>query len=212
MICESHDDKGNIIVYEYKKEDSACIAPTLAHERNRHDGLRSANRYLKKISYGNRIPYYPTPQAKEATPLPTEWFFEIVLDYGEHDQDAPTLEELREWDCRNDPFSSYRAGFEVRTYRLCQRVLLFHNFADEPNVGHTCIVRSTDFTYYNEKQPNSALNPIYSFLLSVTQRGYKRKGAGYIVRPAPSLEFEYTEPTIADTVHAIESDSLENLP
>ena len=27
-----------------------------------------------------------------------------------------------------DPFSSYRSGFEVRTYRLCQRVLMFHHF------------------------------------------------------------------------------------
>ena len=46
-----------------------------------------------------------------------------------------------------DPFSDYRPGFEVRTYRLCQRVLMFHHFPDEAGVGADCLVRSTDLTY-----------------------------------------------------------------
>ena len=52
---------------------------------------------------------------------------------------------------REDPFSSYRAGFEVRTYRLCQRALMFHHFPDEAGVGNDCLVRSADGTvrYHN---------------------------------------------------------------
>ena len=60
---------------------------------------------------------------------------------------------------RDDPFSSYRAGFEVRTGRLCQRVLMFHHFAGEPGVGNDCLVRSTDFTYSTSKTPPTPETP-----------------------------------------------------
>ena len=66
------------------------------------------------------------------------------------------------WTARVDPFSTYRAGFEVRTYRLCQRVLMFHHFPDELGTPDY-LVRSTDFTYSYEDNPNDARNPIYSF-------------------------------------------------
>jgi hypothetical protein len=58
--------------------------------------------------------------------------FDIVFDYGEHDTLAPTLEPAEgvPWPVRQDAFSSYRAGFEIRTYRLCRRVLVFHTFAE----------------------------------------------------------------------------------
>jgi hypothetical protein len=36
--------------------------------------------------------------------------------------DAPD----RAWNVRPDPFSTYRSGFEVRTYRRCRRVLMLH--------------------------------------------------------------------------------------
>ena len=82
LICESHDDKGNAIVYEYEAEDSHDVDLTQAHERNR---TRTANRYLKWIKYGNRVPYYPVlVKDQQPTPLPTEWLFTVVFDYDEH--------------------------------------------------------------------------------------------------------------------------------
>lgn len=78
--------------------------------------------------------------------------FEVVFDYGEHETDAPAPGDAGRWDYRGDPFSSYRAGFEVRTTRLCQRVLMFHHFPGEEGVGANCLVRSTDFTYSHEQQ------------------------------------------------------------
>src|SRR5215469_891009 len=50
-------------------------------------------------------------------------------------------------------FSSYRAGFEVRTYRICQRALMFHHFSGEAGVKRDCLVRSTDFAYSDELNP-----------------------------------------------------------
>ena len=59
LICESYDDKGNVITYQYKRENSDNVDLTQANERNRSDD-RSANRYLKHVFYGNRTPYFPT--------------------------------------------------------------------------------------------------------------------------------------------------------
>ena len=43
------------------------VDPAQAHERNRTpDGSRSANRYLKRIRYGNRVPYFPRPRTSRA--------------------------------------------------------------------------------------------------------------------------------------------------
>ena len=180
LICESHDDKGNVIVYEYKEENSDGIDLSQAHERNRTETTRSANRYLKRIHYGNRAPYLPILSANEPpTPQPGEWLFEVVFDYGEHDLSTPTPNDSNQsWPVRRRSFSTYRAGFEVRTYRLCQRVLMFHHFPERARHGQDCLVRSTDFTYSYEQEPDRSRNPIFSFLLSVTQSGYKRQADG----------------------------------
>ena len=116
------------------------------------------------------------------------------------------------WPARRDPFSSYRAGFEVRTYRNCQRVLMFHHFPGEEGVGSDCLVRSTDLTYSHEQNPTDARNPVYTFLTAVTQTGYKRDGAGYLKRSLPPVEFEYSLPIVQDRVEEVDPQSLENLP
>jgi hypothetical protein len=53
LICETYDDKGNAMLYEYVAEDGKKIDLSKANERNR---LRIANRYVKRIKYGNRRP------------------------------------------------------------------------------------------------------------------------------------------------------------
>lgn len=236
FLCESYDDKGNAIVYEYQNEDSQRIFENqqgqlvaLVHELNRDDTTRSANRYLKRIKYGNRKPnrVATTWKATDPTQLPKNtWMFEVVFDYGEghYAEDAPDAEGRisarvqidppagSAWPVRQDPFSAYRAGFEVRTYRLCHRVLMFHHFEGESGVGIDCLVRSTDFTYSHEQDPADARNPVYTFLLSVTQSGYKRNNSGYDKRSLPSVEYEYTQPVVQDAVHDVDAESLENLP
>lgn len=223
LICETRDDKGNAILYTYKLEDGMGVDLGLAHERNRGDRTdprRTANRYLKRIRHGNRIslldanghrPHFLAQSAIDSA----GWMFEVVFDYGEHDAKAPTFGDLGDWDYRHDPFSSYRAGFEVRTTRLCQRVLMFHHIPDLPNgtKGYDGLVRSTDFTYAYEKNPQDVRNPVYSFLVSVTQSGYQRDGkGGYLQKSLPPLEFTYSQPDIDETVRQVDRASLENLP
>jgi RHS repeat-associated protein len=220
LICETRDDKGNAVLYEYKAEDGVGVDLTRANERNRGDPTdprRATNRYLKRIRYGNHLSLLDDaghrPPMLSATQFQAaEWLFEVVFDYGEHSDDEPKPNDAGDWNFRNDSFSSYRAGFEVRTTRRCERVLMFHHFAGEPDVGIDCLVRSTDFTYSSEQDPANAKNPVYSFLRSVSQSGYKRSNGGYLKRSLPPLEFEYTQPIVQSTVLEVDAASLENLP
>ncbi|MDF0645957.1 MAG: SpvB/TcaC N-terminal domain-containing protein [Nitrospira sp.] len=208
LMCESLDDKGQAIVYAYKPDDSDGIASGLAREKNRTTAIRGTNRYLKRIKYGNQRSRLVEPDLDQA-----QWLFEVVFDYGEHDWDGPqSLVEPKKWDCRQDPFSTYRAGFEVRTYRLCRRVLMFHHFPDE-DIGADCLVRSTNFTYSHEQQADDSRNPMYSFIESVEQVAYQRNQEGtYDRRSFPPVTFEYAAAEVSETIRDVDPASVENLP
>ncbi len=152
LICESYDDKGNAIVYEYQTENDEGVDLSQANESNR---LCTVNQYLKCIKYGNRkpllldttIPGFRGSHIIKPNFASAEWMFEVVFDYEEgHYEELPldnTLSKVEQhrfiqasasagdvWSVRPDPFSSYRAGFEIRTYRRCHRVLMFHRFKE----------------------------------------------------------------------------------
>ncbi len=218
LISETRDDKGNAILYEYKAEDGAGVDLSTAHERNR-GGLdaprRTANRYLKRIHYGNRRSLLdangrrPRWLSQDAID-DAGWMFEVVFDYGEHAADTPAA--ANSWHGRPDPFSNYRAGFEVRTTRLCQRVLMFHHFPEDANVGPDCLVRSTDFTYSQNPPPEVIHQPVYSFLTKVTQSSSRRDGGGYRKRSLPPVEFGYSRPRIGGRIETLDPQSLAHLP
>ncbi|MCI0699571.1 MAG: toxin, partial [Planctomycetia bacterium] len=219
LICETRDDKGNALVYKYKAEDGAKVDLIQAHERNRGartDDARRVNRYLKRVLYGNRAPLLTDGQRPrfltQEQLANARWMFEVVLDYGEHDHANPKPNDPGEWVCRSDPFSTYRAGFEVRTNRVCQRVLMFHHFPGEDGVGADCLVKSTDFTYTHQQEPQNARNPIYTFLRAATQTGYRRIAGGYDKRSLPPIELEYSQPIVQEQVEEVDAGSLENLP
>jgi RHS repeat-associated protein len=211
LISESYDDKGNAIIYEYKAEDSANVGTFQAHEENRSPLTRSANRYLKRIKYGNQTSRLIEPDLSQMN-----WLFEVVFDYDEGHYEAQPIDahgcqfvqavkdKTRDWSVRQDSFSSYRAGFEVRTYRMCHRVLMFHHFPQELGT-EDYLVRSTDFRY-NE-------SPIASFITEITPSGYVRKEDGmYLKKSLPPLEFEYSKATINEEIQVVDAESLENLP
>src|SRR5262245_26905305 len=229
LICETRDDRGNAVLYRYKADDGQGVDLTAAHERNRgsrNDVRRTANRYPKRIHYGNRTqllddngqrPPFLNQARIDDQIANGDWMFEIVFERGlccgERVPATPKPNDADPWDYRQDPFSSYRSGFEVRTTRLCQRVLMFHHFPAAAGVERDCLVRSTDFTFSNEVDPTDARNPVYAFLREVTQTGYRRNDAGgYDSASLPPVEFEYTAPIVQDVVEEVEAASLENLP
>jgi len=211
LISESYDDKGNAIVYDYAAEDSANINVAQAHERNRSGGQRSSNRYLKRIRYGNTPSRLVQPDLAQLA-----WLFEVVFDYEEgHYQILPPGSDKRQfvraslgpsqpWQVRQDPFSSYRPGFELRTYRLCRRVLMFHHFPGELGTPDY-LVRATEFDYREDS--------IGSFITRITQSGYHLQPDGtYLKRSLPPVDFDYIEASIQDGVSEVDPDSLANLP
>jgi RHS repeat-associated protein len=229
LICESYDDKGNAVVYEYVAENGEGVDPEHASEKNR---TRTANRYPKRILYGNRRPLlsHDRNPGFRASHLErcgfenADWMFEVVFDYGDghyhlegkddHGQEwvccspEPLCEE--QWPVRKDPFSRYRARFEVRTYRLCQRVLMFHHFPEEQGSPAT-LVRSTEFEYRQKA--------IGSFITKVVQSGYVRHNDDrYLKKSMPALELDYTSSPLESeryrSYQAKEVDpvSLQNLP
>lgn len=212
-LCRTWDDKGNLAVYEYLPEDSTGIERSQAHEANRSDGGRAIQRYLKTIRYGNVQPYFPawTPAGAEIA-LPTDYLFQLVLDYGDHAPEAPAPAPAQPWPVRPDPFSVYRAGFEVRTYRRVERLLMFHNFPAEEGLGAGCLVYSTDLVYSDQQVPTDSHNPLYTFLVALTRTGYQRHGNGFTARSLPALEFEYSQPQIQPSVLSLDPASLANLP
>jgi RHS repeat-associated protein len=206
LICASYDDKGNAVAYDYVPEDSSGVDTSLASERNRTGRSRSAGRYLKRIQYGNRR---PRSFLDDLVPVPAagDWMFEVVFDYGDHDDDAPTSEPARSWPCRPDPFSTRRPGFEVRTYRRCHRILMFHHFPAEPDVGAGCLVSSTDLSYTGTGSGGMTT------LASVTYTGYRGlRGGGYRKQSLPPLEFRYSRPVIGRKACDLSPEALASLP
>ena len=196
LLEETRDDRGNVVRYTYKAEDASGIDRGAASESSRFvDGAFRAitQRYLKRIEYGNLRPGDTS-----------RWLFEVVLDYGEHDETAPTPEESRPWPARRDAFSTYRPGFEVRTYRLCRRVLMFHRFDElgpEPY-----LVRSTDLEYEHRDH--------LSALTRITQAGYLRdeRTGAYERATLPPLDVAYTERKVHGEVRALEPGALDGIP
>jgi len=209
----SYDDRGNWIRYEYKEENLDNV-PHELNEYNRRNGTALfTNKYLKRIRYGNRHPYDATSGRPEDPPAPTdtEHFFTIVWDYGEHDLARPTSagEPEQGWTARPDPFSAYRTGFEIRTNRLCRRILVFHQF--EELGAEPVLVRSVDFQY-RPSSINQSGQAEVTYLQSITQTGYVRKAGSYSKKSLPPLEFSYQRLDWSDEVKLVDAESIVHAP
>jgi RHS repeat-associated protein len=253
LLTATYDDKGNAAAYEYVAEDDGGIDRHSMSERGR---ARGSARYLKRIRYGNRTPNRDraTWKAFDPSSLPTtDWLFELLFDYDEgHYEDLPLDPQVAEldqhrfalassvagarWSGRPDPFSSYRAGFEVRTHRRCRRVMMFHHIpplsTGEP--GYDGLVRATELDYADiDLSGNPSIEAelahpgstrLASFIRSITQSGFARddtkpiverngaRYATYLKRSLPPIEFDYSRATIQDDICDLDPQSLENLP
>ena len=178
LLDEVRDDLGNVTSYEYKQEDTAGVQAQPGEQHRLGPGAPvQANRYLKRIRYANA-----TPGDAATTRLL------VVLDYGEHDL-SPA--EVRTWPARGDAYSVYRAGFEVRTYRLCQRVMIFHDFGGDQGPGPLPrLVRTIELGH----------DATLSRLTSLRHVGYQWNGAAYDSVALPPVEFGYIDPVPAPAI------------
>lgn len=130
---------------------------------------------------------------------PDRYHLQLVFDYGEHTSDTPA--EVISWPVRPDPFSEYKAGFEIRTYRLCQRVLMFHNF---PPAGE----ETDNWELVKTLELNYERHPHLTYLTAVVQWGYH----GQTRKALPPITFTYSRPEMDTTLQQVDEASRANLP
>lgn len=175
---------GEQIWYQYRAEDDeGCGADEIdAHP----DAVPQC--YLAAVWYGNRQASRRLPGL---TTLPAEssWLFILAFDYGERASgtaDIPSWQEpgAGKWRCRQDVFSGWEYGFEVRTRRLCRQVLMYHAvtaLAGEERQEDVPQLVSRLLLTYDE-------NPAVTTLQNVTQAGYEPDGT---LRTLPPLTFTW---------------------
>jgi Salmonella virulence plasmid 65kDa B protein/Insecticide toxin TcdB middle/C-terminal region/Insecticide toxin TcdB middle/N-terminal region/FG-GAP-like repeat len=197
------DDKGNCVQYIYLKEDEKGINKALVHNKNRLDKfgkITYSNTYLEKILYGNKTPY---KQFNDVFPAENNYFFETKFDYGEYDANEP-FTKIKDWDFRPDAFSDYKAGFEIRTSRLCRRVLLYHHFTGVNE--YDGLVKATNFAYDTSNQG-------FAFLKKVSLQGFIKKNDGtYTSKKLPETEFDYQTHDWNNTIKTIASEAAIHAP
>ncbi|GAA4457575.1 SpvB/TcaC N-terminal domain-containing protein [Rurimicrobium arvi] len=213
------DHKGNVQQYYYAQEnkDNVAAAP---HEYQRlHDHAPFTNTYLKRVAYCNLTPFFVETPAYEPDMSSGDFLMEAVLDYGDHSWETPAYDPDSTWPARTDAFSDYRAGFEIRTYRRCRRVLMFHRFR-ELNSDESLspvIVRSLDLTYFLDTDPSVPPVPDdyahIDFISTVTQTGYYYDASDNLIRKSlPAMTLAY-QPVVWDhTIHTVAPDDAANAP
>ncbi|KAK4207638.1 virulence plasmid 65kDa B protein-domain-containing protein [Rhypophila decipiens] len=215
LASYTYDDRGNAISFEYKSEDSKNITLDHVYEGSVTTPVRSTQRYPKRIKYGNRTPYSPLQSDIHTM----QWMFEVVFDYGEHGWNSPSARPVTAWDCRPDPLSDRRPGFEVRSYRRCRRILMFHHFPDEPGIGNDYAVLSLDIDYHSMPRLTSAVslqnNPVFlsSCISSMAQRSYLRDDEmKYQSKSLPPVEYEYTMADLSPKIGDLDSETAAQFP
>lgn len=191
---------GNAIWIDYAAEDLVGVDRSLSFERR---PPATAQRYLKRIRYGNHQPLELAPDVVAGTmPADMRWAFQVVFDYGDHHGDDPAAVPDRAWSVRVDPSSNHRPGFDVRTYRLCARILAFH---DLPELGATPTLVS-QLVLDNEPAEDGTT------LRRVRRIGHRSDPSGATTASIPPLEMTYAPSAVATGFVAPPPVSQVNMP
>jgi hypothetical protein len=167
----------------------------------------TANPYVP----GNGTPPYDPPR-----PANLGYFFQTLFDYGEHGDDLDPA-EARPWVARGDPWSDRRAGFDLRSNRLCRRVLFYNRF-EELDPGSPdpvwVPVKGLEFGYANANFTHPTSAPVdVEKLIGIAEAGYRPDGAGGLARTALApMRFSYHPAAIDATVHRSPRSDLPNAP
>ncbi|MCB1227012.1 MAG: hypothetical protein KDK99_14440 [Verrucomicrobiales bacterium] len=202
LVQAVFDDRGNATVYHYKPEDLSGMNSSMTHELHRLSGHTPiCNRHLSRVHYGNRLPFHapadPAAYREKVAQLIAsgtgetrrDWIFDVIFDYGDHVNFEQVQPEPKAWDLRKDPFSSHRASFDVRTYRLCRRILFAQHIDLDPNgdaQGYEGITRSLELGYEE--------SAVLTKLTSVKQVSWRKlDDSSYAKAEWPPLTLGYSE-------------------
>jgi hypothetical protein len=194
--------------YEYVRENYVDGIGTLASGPSDYNRLTNGTAfnqlYPRRIKYG-----YPKMYPDANWNTSNEPHFEVIFNYGEDNSaypgefpnplNASVLYESLQWTKRQDPFSNFRPGFEIRTYRLCRSIQMYHNFTGL-NGNQPLLVKSTEITYDE--------NPVGTQIQSVQHKGYDEVDE----KEFPEVSFKYTKAIPNQKVYILKESDVKNLP
>ena len=206
LIETQYDHLGNCIQFQYVPENGDGVDALAPYEQSRLTNFHAAGfpqKYPERILFGNSQPILPDSEV----PANNRWSFEIVFDYGQYPSRPLTSNQPAPgsvWAARLDPFSSYTGGFEIRTYRLCRRLLVFNNFDD---LSTPTSLTGIFACRYSEAAAGTTL-------AAMTFTGVRRDlfNGTYTEKSVPELTFQYTQPAVARAFQGLAQQSVENIP
>lgn len=192
LLQASFDDKGSAFVHTWRPEDFKNVGAE-EYEHHRIEGAaRIANVHLESVLHGNKTPFFAGTGADYLRSLrelvdsgkdfKSHWLFRVFFDYSRGEKTDLTLDNTA-WLSRADPFSSYRAGFEQRTWRLCRRVMFESNISIPVNGVETGYVGVTHGLFFEYEE-----SPVLTKLKSVGQTHFRDGGSADM----PPVDFEYS--------------------
>jgi len=162
-----------------------------------------SQRVLSTVSYGNvNAQSALWLWSGDTVPAIQEWLFTLVFDYGALGTDSavppafPSKDTIASWPVRQDVFSTFDAGFEIRTHFVCRQVLMFHHFREELGENSTLVHRL--LITYDE-------SPVLTRLAMAQSMAYE-PDTPHTLQSLPPLELEYntfSPPTQANAWHSL---------
>lgn len=194
-IERKYDSLGNCIQYNYFRENTTNVNNGPAEYNRLNNGTAFNQLYPRSIQYGNSVMYNTAEWANN------KWYFEVIFNYGEDDSTYPinVNNSNINWSQRQDSFSNFRYGFEIRTYRLCRKVLMYHHF-EGLNNNEALLVKSTEINYHE--------NEVGTQIESVSHHCYdETDNLAY-----PPVSFSYTQASPDNKIYTLKNSDLKNLP
>lgn len=173
---ESLNPHGEHILFEYKAEDLAGLAPDDPREFR-------ARRYLSRVRYGNVEAHSCLYSWHPESIAAQQWHFDLLLDYGERSTAAderPGYAEQQPWPLRSDPQSGFSCGFALGCLRLCRQILMFHSF---PELGEEPVLVQRLLLDYQASELS------YNLLVAAHTQGFSADGT---LAALPPVSFDYS--------------------
>ncbi|HHR6132207.1 TPA: SpvB/TcaC N-terminal domain-containing protein [Providencia alcalifaciens] len=207
LIESSVSATGEQIYYQYQVENDANWDDS---EKRNHPSV--AQRYLSAVWYGNRKASRTLPSLMKI-PSINDWLFILVADYGERETDIITAPDWLipgqgDWECREDCFSNWEYGFEIRTRRLCRQFLMYHiisALAEKEEIKTPPQLVSRLLLEYS-------FSPSFSMLKAAQQVAYEPDGT---LCALPPVNFEwqtFCKPDIEDITWQVRDDLANQNP
>lgn len=204
LVESSVSSTGEQIYWQYRAEDDIGCGDA---EKSAHN-TATAQRYLVAVWYGNKMAGRSLPGLINV-PAADGWLFTLVLDYGERGTNLamPPIwlaPGTGHWVCRQDRFSRWDCGFDLRTRRLCRQMLMYHDVSALTGQGY----QEDSLQLVSRLWLDYNVSPSMSTLKAAHQVAYEPDGKRCSL---PALRYSWQRFTPPKTVQWQQREDMGNL-